>query len=452
MLIKSFFVFHNFVYPLNFEVDFSKVDMKKLASNSGVFAIMGNSQWKDEPDFHFPEGTEKEEKYEDINTFYKVYKRLFSKYFLKSERNLRIFLSGPKIKDTDGTIRDSTIIALVDRRGFMVLTFRIDYDYKVPKSSEEIINELYNPHKEKDRFILPSAKSQEGEFEIIAKYYAEHIEGFFKKECRISKEKELLLSQEELYQYSEPYAISVINHFITRSKQDVEEKIEKNEILKILFWDDKLIEEFRPESVMEFYKEVSRTNHEIILFSAESTLLVNLINDENVKLYDSYYLLANIELLLIQKLVLQIYDHILDSILHEIRRKTYNTSTITDIRKYISRDLEEFFDIRIKMYQRGREITDAGRKILNLDQFYQEVRDKINTLDTVVSVNNNLYLQRMIALLTGISVLAFFLVSTFQLFRIVWEKYLIIAIFVVILSIILANSFISKLSNVLLHK
>lgn len=416
MLIKAFSVLHIFVFPLDFEIDFSEVNYESLKAKDEIIGIIRHDVWTGEKDSVFIKETTNISYSIYVETFPKIYSYLFSNHFLKSERNIRLFIKGGKVNDMNGIQRDTLINCLVDKRGFIILTFKMDYCYETPQSSEEVINELYTPHSKNDWLSSTVLDSSTEQFNVIAKKFAEHVKGYFVGKSRRPKLKELLLSPYDLDQFYEPYAVTFVNEYNIQDGEEIESTRNLNEMLKILFWDKKLVEEFRPENVKKFYKEISRTHNEVTFLSAESTLMVKVErNEKTVRNFDATLLLVNIELLLIQKQVLQIYDHIIDNILHNLRQRHYRMSTVLDIRNYVARDLEEFFDIRIKNYQRGREVTDAGREILNLDQFYYEVSQKVNTLDTLISARNNQYLQGLIALLTMISVITVGFVSTYQI-------------------------------------
>jgi len=413
--IGTFSVFHNFAFPLDFEVDFSKMDFRKLSTNSEVKTILISSLNASTAILKNNNYLEGSTGYGDcVEEYFSTARRLFSPHYFSAQRNIRLFLVGPKLLDMRGKKRNVDVNALLDKRGILIINFHIAYDTD-GISTVELIEELHNPYHNATLYIT----SEEGkeiamDLKQAAKYYYEKIASLLDREVVSPKNKALVLSKVELQNYIEPYALTVINMHSGKTEHESLGSQIENEALKILLWDYRRIDEFNTAGIEKFYEEISQKRKQVAFFSAESTLMINNGEKPCIENADVIYTLINIEILLMQKVVLQLYDRVIDKDLNELRQKRVSPNTILSIRNDVLRDLEEFFDVRTKLYQRGREISDVGKKVLNLTEYYNEIHRKIDTLDDLIKLRHTLYLESLTLLLTSVSLIVIITFSVAQ--------------------------------------
>jgi len=244
------------------------------------------------------------------------------------------------------------------------------------------------------------------------------------KGSEIPKDSELMIPNEEMLdKFYEPYAFTIIDKYSgsifkenevdpqlkdkpnQKVKKEQSEEV-KNDILRILLWDKhKHFETFNTKGLSNFFKDASRKDGQFTFFSTESTLLF-MNSHEKIDISDVVYALVNIEVLLIQKVVLQMYDYLVDKNFQKLREKRISMNSIIRIKNAVMRDLDEFFDIRTKKYQRGREISDAGKDILNLKDYYDEVNRKTDALGDAITLRHNRHVEIITNLVAIISIIA----------------------------------------------
>lgn len=265
------------------------------------------------------------------------------------------------MKDKSGEEKNVRINVLLDHR-VVTINFFIEYTFEEGKNASDIVEELYHPHENKT--LLWSIGKNEGsklDFKDLSKEYLRKIKSMIPQEAKIPKKKELSVADEELARYYEPYAIEIINIY-TKSLYGKLKDDNKQDILKILFWEKST--GFKTEVMERLFDDVSGRTDYFAYFSPESTLFISNRRDAPLERLEVISMLINIEVLLTQKLLLQLYDQIVNNNLREVREKRISPSRTVEFRNNVTKDMEELFDIRIKKYQRGRVITDIGRRIL----------------------------------------------------------------------------------------
>ncbi len=406
--VRKFRVFHIFPFSLEFEIEFSEDLFNRLKENDTIKGILRmkreNAILKnliDNPNFCI-----------DIPEYFKRNGRIFSPYYFSQEKNFRIFLSGIELVDIFSNRRKVSMNVLIDKRGFGIINFFIEYIYDNPIEAEKVLKELYAPHEEERIIIKDNNKESILNFKNAFFYYYIKIKEIIYENTLKTKKNFFELTTEELENYYEPYAFTIIDDYHMEEQNIDEHPTEDQAIfdeshistvfLPILLWEEETdkIRDYRKETAESLYKNISHKQRYLTLLSRESTLLINKNEKLPVDSSDVITYLINIEMLMLQKLILLLYDHKIDAMLMQLRNKKISPSVTVDFREKVQKDLEDVFDIRIKNYQRGKDIVDIGQEILKLKDFSQEVSGKIDTLDNLIALKHNLYIEQITVILT----------------------------------------------------
>jgi hypothetical protein len=394
--VKKFGVFHIFPFSFESEVEFSQELFDNLKRNSEIKGILRMKKKRNDATLknHIVDPN----CCNNLLEYFKRNSRIFSPHYFDQEKNFRLFLPDIKLVDTFGNYKKVSINTLIDKRGFGIINFFIEYIYENPISAEKVLEELYAPHK---GHTIIGENAKKLNFEEAFLYYYDKIREYIPRNALKLKDTYSKLTREEIKNYYEPYAFTIIDDFHTEKKIENDSELIMA-FLPVLLWEEEKgkIRDYKQKTIESLYKDISHKERYLTLLSRESTLLI----DKNGKLpVDSSDVITysiNIEMLMLQKLILILYDHKVDAMLVQLRNKKISPSIIVDFRENVQKDLEDLFDIRIKNYQRGKDIVDIGQKILKLKDFVQEVLSKMNTLDNLIALKHNIYIEQITVVLT----------------------------------------------------
>jgi len=394
--VKKFGVFHIFPFSFEYEVEFSQELFENLGSNSEIKGILRMKTKENDAilkndiiDLNYCN---------NLSEYFKRNRRIFSPHYFDQEKNFRLFLPDIELVDTFGNHKKVSINTLIDKRGFGIINFFIEYIYDNPISIDKVLEELYAPHK---GYTIIRENARRLNFENEFLYYCDKIIKYIPRNALKSKDNYCNLTREEIKNYYEPYAFTIIDDLHTEKKI-----MNDNELimafLPVLLWEEEKgkIRDYKKKTIENRYKDISHKKRYLTLLSRESTLLIDKNGKLPVNSSDVITYSINIEMLMLQKLILILYDHKVDAMLVQLRNKKISPSIIVDIREKVQKDLEDLFDIRIKKYQRGKDIVDVGQEILKLKDFVQEVLSKMNTLDNLIALKHNIYIEKITVLLT----------------------------------------------------